>query len=219
VVLGLKENSYDIQEFLQEYTEEYPDKEIRIINAAINTFAEKGFEATRTKEIAERAGIAEGTIFRYFPTKTNILERMVLLLIRVMLPKISKPIDQILEDYHDAPVEGIFHAILLDRIQMIHQNERFIKSVLPELIHRAPLLHQFRASILPMIEQYVSKVISYGKARGELADSLDPHTAMLQLIGFILTFSMFGENSETDETAEVARFLAFTMKGWSGSCR
>ena len=73
----MKENNYDIQEFLKDYTQTSPDKEVRIINAAINAFSEKGFEATRTKEIAERAGIAEGTIFRYFPNKNAILERMV----------------------------------------------------------------------------------------------------------------------------------------------
>ena len=109
----MDKNSYDITEFLHDYTEDSPDKEIKIINAAINTFSEKGFEATRTKEIAERAGIAEGTIFRYFPTKSAILERMVPLLIRVMLPKISMPIDQIISDYNDAPVQAVFQAILL----------------------------------------------------------------------------------------------------------
>ena len=215
----LDKNSYDITEFLHDYTQDSPDKEIKIINAAINTFSEKGFEATRTKEIAERAGIAEGTIFRYFPTKNAILERMVPLLIRVMLPKISKPIDQILIDYNDAPMQSIFRAILLDRIQMIRDNERFIKSVLPELIHRAPLLKQMRESIVPMIEQYVTKVIDYGKARGEVAPDLDPHMAMLQLLGFILSYTMFSGAPERDETSEVERFLDCAMKGWNGTCR
>ena len=215
----MDKNSYDITEFLHDYTQDSPDKEIKIINAAINTFSEKGFEATRTKEIAERAGIAEGTIFRYFPTKNAILERMVPLLIRVMLPKISKPIDQILIDFNDAPVQSIFRAILLDRIQMIQDNERFIKSVLPELIHRAPLLKQMRESIVPMIEQYVTKVIDYGKARGEVAPDLDPHMAMLQLLGFILSYKMFGGAPGRDETREVERFLDYAMKGWNSTCR
>ena len=212
-------NSYDITEFLHDYTADSPDKEIKIINAAINTFSEKGFEATRTKEIAERAGIAEGTIFRYFPTKSAILERMVPLLIRVMLPKISMPIDQIISDYNDAPVQAVFQAILLDRIQMIRDNERFIKSVLPELIHRAPLLKQMRESLLPMIEQYVTKVINYGKARSEIAPDLDPHMAMLQLLGFILSYTMFSSAPGRDETREVERFLEYVMKGWNDTCR
>ncbi len=57
------------QEYLDEYVKDYPDKELKIINAAINSFPEKGFKSTTTSEIASHAGVAEGTIFRYFPTK------------------------------------------------------------------------------------------------------------------------------------------------------
>ena len=121
----MKEDSYDIQEYLQDYTESSPDKEIRIINAAINIFSEKGFESTRTREIAERAGIAEGTIFRYFPTKDAILERMVPLLIRVMMPRISGPIEKIIHAHEADSVEDIWFDILIDRIKMIRDNGRW----------------------------------------------------------------------------------------------
>jgi len=40
----MERNNYDIQDFLQDYTESSPDKEIRIIIAAINIFSDKGFE-------------------------------------------------------------------------------------------------------------------------------------------------------------------------------
>ncbi len=41
----------------------------RIVACARNLFIEKGFEQTTTRDIAERAGIAAGTMFNYFPTK------------------------------------------------------------------------------------------------------------------------------------------------------
>ncbi len=215
----MRENSYDIQEFLGDYAEASPDKEIRIINAAINAFSEKGFEATRTKEIAQRAGIAEGTIFRYFPTKDAILERMVPLLIRVMMPKISRPIDQILQEHEAEPVDHILFAILTDRIQMIRDNGRFIKSVLPELIHRAPLLNQMRQSVFPVIEQYVTRVVDYGKRRGDLKESLDAHFVMLQLLGFILSYSIFDGDDKEDAAEGVSAFLNTAMKGWETPCK
>lgn len=37
----------------------------KIIDAAIKVFSEKGFEGATTSEIAQEAGVAEGTIFRY----------------------------------------------------------------------------------------------------------------------------------------------------------
>ena len=215
----MKEDSYDIQEYLQDYTESSPDKEIRIINAAINIFSEKGFESTRTREIAERAGIAEGTIFRYFPTKDAILERMVPLLIRVMMPRISGPIEKIIHAHANDPVEDVWREILIDRIQMIRDNGRFIKSVLPELIHRAPLLNQMKSTILPVIEQYISKVVEYGKARGELDSALSSQLVMQQLLGFILSYSMFGSSEKQDIERDVRAFLYYAMRGWGGSCK
>ena len=210
---------YDIQKYLEDYTDQCPDKEIRIINAAINAFSEKGFEGTRTKEIAQRAGIAEGTIFRYFPTKDAILERMVPLLIRVMQPKIRGPIDGILARYADASAEQIFSAILVDRIQMVRDNARFIKSVLPELIHRVPLLCQLKEGIQPMIEQYVARVVEYGKSRGELDESLDSHLVMLQLMGTVVSNSLFCGGDGSNVERDVAAYLHNAMAGWSRKCK
>ncbi|MFN7244993.1 MAG: TetR/AcrR family transcriptional regulator, partial [Dietzia cercidiphylli] len=36
-------------------------------------FAERGYDATSTAEIAERAGMSERTLFRHFPTKERLL--------------------------------------------------------------------------------------------------------------------------------------------------
>ena len=41
----------------------------RIIQAAHNLFATKGFDATTTRDLASRAGIAVGTLFNYFASK------------------------------------------------------------------------------------------------------------------------------------------------------
>ena len=41
--------------------------------AAVELFAERGYEATATARIAERAGVSEMTLFRHFPTKEALL--------------------------------------------------------------------------------------------------------------------------------------------------
>ncbi len=45
----------------------------RIYDAAFALFLEKGFDATTVEEIAERADVAKGTVFNYFPRKTSLL--------------------------------------------------------------------------------------------------------------------------------------------------
>jgi AcrR family transcriptional regulator len=45
----------------------------KIYEAAFELFLEKGFEETTVEEIAERADVAKGTVFNYFPRKTSFL--------------------------------------------------------------------------------------------------------------------------------------------------
>ena len=45
----------------------------RILETAGQLFAAKGFEASTTRDIADAAGIASGTLFNYFATKEAIL--------------------------------------------------------------------------------------------------------------------------------------------------
>jgi len=45
----------------------------RILETAQRLFASKGFDGTTTRDLAQTAGVAEGTLFRYFPNKKAIL--------------------------------------------------------------------------------------------------------------------------------------------------
>jgi AcrR family transcriptional regulator len=49
----------------------------RILSVAQRQFAQRGFEATTTRDIARGADIAIGTLFNYFPTKESIVEHLV----------------------------------------------------------------------------------------------------------------------------------------------
>src|SRR6202021_3109600 len=44
-----------------------------IIKHARILFCEKGYSDTLVSEIAERAGVVEGSVFHYFPTKRDLL--------------------------------------------------------------------------------------------------------------------------------------------------
>ena len=44
-----------------------------ILDSSLQLFVEKGFDATTTRDIAQAAAIATGTLFNYFPTKEAVL--------------------------------------------------------------------------------------------------------------------------------------------------
>ena len=47
-------------------------KKLRIINAALSEFADKGYNAASTNEIARKAQISKGSLFHYFGTKEKL---------------------------------------------------------------------------------------------------------------------------------------------------
>jgi len=48
----------------------------RILNVAIDLFAVKGFDAVSLREIADAAGVRKATLYYYFTTKDEILEKI-----------------------------------------------------------------------------------------------------------------------------------------------
>jgi TetR/AcrR family transcriptional regulator len=49
------------------------DRRTQILAAALDVFSERGFHGTRTRDLAERAGVSEALIFRHFPTKEDVI--------------------------------------------------------------------------------------------------------------------------------------------------
>lgn len=52
-------------------------RKIQIIQATLDLFVERGYYGTKTSQISRRAGISEGLLFHYFPTKEMLLEELV----------------------------------------------------------------------------------------------------------------------------------------------
>ena len=49
------------------------EKKEKLIAAAIKLFAEKGFDNTSTQNISKEAGVATGTLFKYFKNKEQLI--------------------------------------------------------------------------------------------------------------------------------------------------
>lgn len=52
------------------------DKKEAILTAALGLFAERGFHGTSVADIAERAGVGAGTIYRYFQDKEALVNSL-----------------------------------------------------------------------------------------------------------------------------------------------
>jgi AcrR family transcriptional regulator len=48
-----------------------------LLDAALSLFVEKGYAATRSEEVAARAGVSKGTLYLYYPSKEELFKAMV----------------------------------------------------------------------------------------------------------------------------------------------
>jgi AcrR family transcriptional regulator len=48
-----------------------------LLDAALALFVEKGFAATKSEEVAARAGVSKGTLYLYFPSKEELLKAVI----------------------------------------------------------------------------------------------------------------------------------------------
>lgn len=134
----------------------------RIKKAAIKLFATNGFDGTTTRELAQAAGVAEGTLFRHFDNKKAILIEVAtqgwIDILTDLLTELSemgsyKAVAQVMRrrmwDFKKNAdlmrvcfMEAQFHPDLRDRIQlevidkMTHVAEGFFQTAMDKGIYR-----------------------------------------------------------------------------------
>lgn len=59
------------------HTSQGEERKQQLVDAAVTLFAERGYAATRIADICERAGVAKGLYYWYFPTKRDLFVELV----------------------------------------------------------------------------------------------------------------------------------------------
>jgi AcrR family transcriptional regulator len=50
---------------------------MELLDAALDLFVERGFKATRSEDVAARAGVSKGTLYLYYPSKEELLKAVI----------------------------------------------------------------------------------------------------------------------------------------------
>src|SRR5882672_641082 len=135
----------------------------RIVTAALSLFQTKGFDATTTRAIARKAGIAEGTVFNYFRTKEDIA-------LHFFEQEVDQAIASVRENprLRKAPLEEKLFALVHSQLEFLAPHERFIgaafihalkpASPLGIFSHRAQeLRHRYVGFVQELIDESVPK--------------------------------------------------------------
>ncbi|MBL4938616.1 TetR/AcrR family transcriptional regulator [Clostridium sp. YIM B02515] len=161
------------------------DREEEIIEAAVKIFSEKGFSAATTSEIAKEAGIAEGTIFRYFKTKKDILRKVMIKLVEVMGERImTRRLAQIFEVNKDKDEKEVLKILLKDRFDVAVKYWDMIKVVMTEVQYHEDLKEALIKNIIIKGKSIVELFFQQGIEKGRFRN-IDTNIVIRSLIGMM----------------------------------
>ena len=135
----------------------------QILDAATAVFAEKGYHRATTREIARRAGVAEGTIYNYFESKADLLIGMITRLAEL------EQLDVELSQAFQGSVRDFVSAIFRHRIRLIERNLEVLQAIVPEMVANPSLRERFQREFIQYtsasLEQYLRAQIELGRVR------------------------------------------------------
>jgi AcrR family transcriptional regulator len=135
-----------------------------LLNAALELFVEKGFSATRSDEVASRAGVSKGTLYLYFPSKEELFKAVVRTNISALIAE-----GQQIADQFEGPSAQLLCLLMQtwwQRVGDTHAGGIF-KIIISE-VRNFPELAQFYTDevILPA-HRLISGTLQRGIERGE----------------------------------------------------
>lgn len=188
----------------------------KIVEAAVDAFAEQGFHGTATKDIARRAGVAEATIFKYFPSKKDLLIGVLgPAMEHVFLPAMARSFGPLLDAPHADP-EAFLRALLAERLAFVREHPRLIRILAQELPFHRELQERFARRV---VEQFLPKgiaLIRRFQREGKLVDwppGLIVRTVASVIGGYIIHRVFVAPDAKWDDAAEADRLIGFLLRG------
>lgn len=193
-------------------------KQIAILQAAVEVFAEKGYAAAATSEIAQKAGVAEGTVFRYYRTKKDLLLSIVgPTMSKLIAPFVMRNFSGVLTSPFET-YEDFLRAFLINRLEFARKNFKFIKILIQEIPFQPNLREQFMEDIVKQVIGRVTDQVERFKQKGEIINAPTPaiirFTASTAL-GYMFSRFLFQPDREWNDEEEIEQLIRFVLHGIS----
>jgi len=177
----------------------------QILDAATEVFAEKGFHGATIKEIARRAGIADGTIYIYFKNKPDLI----LGILARLTESERRPADlrQGLEGGVD--FRAFMKAFFRHRLQVLDDNLRAWQAVFPDILANAELRERYSREVIEpsfrLGEPVFAQMVAAGVVR-PLDPALTLRAVSSMFLGMLI-LRMMGDSTTERAWADLPELL------------
>lgn len=165
---------------------EIPAKQKQVLAASLALFAEQGFANTTTKQIADRAGVAEGTVYRRYKTKDELLAALLKPMVTTVLPRLMREFAQQVAAMRNLTRHQLLTALIENRAAFLAKNWPVGKVLLNEMMIQPALRQAVIQNAAPIIQKTLYPILDRLRAQQELAAV--PNDMVVQfIVGTVLT--------------------------------
>ncbi|QCX76038.1 HTH-type transcriptional repressor KstR2 [Streptomyces sp. YIM 121038] len=188
----------------------------KLYEAAVTLIAEQGFSATTVDEIAERAGVAKGTVYYNFASKSVLFEELLRHGVGLLTASLKDAAEQtVLQG--GSKVDAL-DAMIRAGLLFIDRYPAFTQLYVAELWRTNRAWQSTLMVVRQQAVAVVEDVLRAGVANGELSEEIDIPLTAAALVGMVLVAaldwqSFQPERSLDDVHAALSRLLQGRVSG------
>ncbi|GAB3082214.1 TetR/AcrR family transcriptional regulator [Micromonospora schwarzwaldensis] len=152
------------------------DTRQRLFVAAVDLIAEQGFSATTVDDIAARAGVAKGTVYYNFESKTVLFEELLRHGIGLLTAEFRAAVDGL-------PPREALAALVRAELDYIRRYRAFAQLLLSEMWRTNREWQQTLRLLRGEAIEVIAETVRAGVDSGDLPADLDVRTASSALFG------------------------------------
>jgi len=157
--------------------QKYRQQRMQAIKSAAAVFADKGFHGSSTRDIAERMGIKQGSLYYYFKSKEEALGE-------VCLFGIEDYVDHMkVIAASDQPFEAKLAATITSHLASYRERNEALKVYNDERLYLPEDKRSKLKRLGSSYRQLLEEIFEEGVASGALRESIDCHFAAQAVIG------------------------------------
>ena len=186
-----------------------------ILDAALDVFAECGFEAARLDDVAARAGVAKGTVYLHFDDKEALFEEVVRSAVSPILERLDA-----LAAAPDLPTDKFLESLfaVFEKEVLGTKRKLLIRLIIAEGPRFPRIAEFYYRNVVSRIMPLIAKVAERGVERGELlsdAFARYPQLVAAPLLLAVIWDALFAAIKPLD----VADFLRAHREALTGKTR
>jgi len=155
----------------------------QILRTSMRLFAERGFSATRTRDLARAAGVSEALVFKLFPDKESLYRAI--LEQKIEQAEAALPLAEI--EGSDEPPRRFFERLAEVMLQRTEDDPTFLRLLLFSALEGHPLAAEFDAARAVKLRRAIASYVKRQARAGTIA-KCDAEFAARAFLALVFSF-------------------------------